>query len=198
MTKENEIINALGKPCPLPVIAVKKAARQLDKKAGTVKILVDNKVAVENIQKLANGMGFSVEVEQPKEEEYLVTVHVPEDHADQAEHHEGLIIAIGHKTLGGDDEELGSVLMKSFIYSLTELDTTPEHLLFFNGGAFLTTEGSPVLKDLQTLSEKGAQISTCGTCTDYYNLTDKVAIGEITNMYGIVDTLDAADKVINL
>ena len=60
----------------------------------------------------------------------------------------------------------------------------------------LTTEGSLSLEDLKSMEAQGVQIMTCGTCLNYYGLTDKLAVGTVTNMYSIVETLAAADKVI--
>ena len=37
---------------------------------------------------------------------------------------------------------------------------------------------------------------TCGTCLDYYGIKDKLAIGSVTNMYSIVETLQSAMNVI--
>lgn len=70
--------------------------------------------------------------------------------------------------------------------------------MFFNGGARLTSQDSGVLDDLKTLEDKGSQISTCGTCLDFYNIKDQLAIGEITNMYAIVEAMDQADKVVTI
>lgn len=194
-----ERIDAIGKPCPIPVIEVKKAIRALNGQDGTVEIVVDNDVARQNIEKMSQGMGYTTHFEPTDDQNILVTVDVSsavqqDSHSDDSE----LVVVFGHKTMGGDNEELGGVLMKSFIYSLTELDTTPEHLLFFNGGAFLTQADSGVLKDLQTLSEKGTLISTCGTCLDYYEIKETLALGEITNMYGITQVMAQAKKVITL
>ena len=37
---------------------------------------------------------------------------------------------------------------------------------------------------------------TCGTCLNYYGLTDKLAVGSVTNMYSIVETMANATKII--
>ena len=37
---------------------------------------------------------------------------------------------------------------------------------------------------------------TCGTCLNYYGLTERLAVGQVANMYTIVEKLSAADKVI--
>jgi len=69
-------------------------------------------------------------------------------------------------------------------------------MLFYNGGASLTCKGSGSLEDLKSLEAQGVEILTCGTCLDYYGLTSKLAVGEVTNMYTIVETLAGAGKVI--
>ena len=69
-------------------------------------------------------------------------------------------------------------------------------MLFYNGGATLTTEGSDSLEDLKSLEAQGVEIKTCGTCLNYYGLTDKLQVGEVTNMYDIVETLAKAAKVV--
>ena len=57
-------------------------------------------------------------------------------------------------------------------------------------------EGSESLEDLKALEEQGVEIMTCGTCLDYYGIKDRLAIGGVTNMYSIVETLQNAMSVI--
>jgi selenium metabolism protein YedF len=106
------------------------------------------------------------------------------------------VVAVSSDAMGRGSDELGQILMKGFLYALSQLEELPKALLFYNGGAHLTTEGSPSLEDLKNMEAQGVQILTCGTCLDYYGLTDKLAVGGVTNMYSIVETLAAADKVI--
>ena len=74
----------------------------------------------------------------------------------------------------------------------------PKNLIFLNSGVNLTVTESNVLESLEALKNSGTNIYSCGACLDFYGLTDKVAIGEITNMYAIVDMMNKADKVIKL
>ena len=69
-------------------------------------------------------------------------------------------------------------------------------MLFYNGGATLTCEGSDSLEDLKLLKSQGVEIMTCGTCLDYYQLKEKLAVGSVTNMYAIVEAMDGADRII--
>lgn len=90
---------------------------------------------------------------------------------------------------GKGAEELGQVLMKSFMFTLTEIQAPVTTLVFINSGVYLTIEGSPVLEHLQNLEQQGCEILSCGTCLDYYNLKEKLAVGRVTNMYTAVEKL---------
>lgn len=41
--------------------------------------------------------------------------------------------------MGNGDDELGKILIKGFIYALSQMETHPDTILFYNGGAKLTT-----------------------------------------------------------
>ena len=86
--------------------------------------------------------------------------------------------------------------MKGFLFALGQLPQPPKTLLFYNGGAHLTCEGSASLEDLRALAEKGTEILTCGTCLNYYGLTEKLRVGEVTNMYVIAEKQLQADCII--
>ena len=92
-------------------------------------------------------------------------------------------------------QKLGKVLMKGFLFAVTQLDELPKPMLFYNGGAKLTASDSPCIEDLKTLQEQGCEILTCGTCVNFYGLKEP-AVGTVTNMYAIAEKLTKAGKVI--
>ena len=110
----------------------------------------------------------------------------------------GLVVAISSEKMGSGSEELGKILIKAFIYSLTELATPPFALVFFNSGALLTSKESNTIEDLKSLEDKGTKLLVCGTCANYYGLNDKPAVGTISNMNEISQTMADAAKVINI
>ncbi|EGO9128186.1 sulfurtransferase-like selenium metabolism protein YedF [Enterococcus faecalis] len=194
-----KLVDALGKPCPIPVIETKKALAELGLAGGTIEVLVDNEVAVENLKKLAAKKQATLTAKQIEATVFSVKITVPEEATQQtSQSATDLVITIGSDQLGTGDEQLGRLLMKSYLQSLSEAETVPTQLLFFNRGAFLTNQAANTLADLQQLSEKGTTIQTCGACLDFYHLTDTLAIGSITNMYEIVETMNQAAKVITL
>jgi selenium metabolism protein YedF len=109
---------------------------------------------------------------------------------------EKTVVVLSSDRMGTGDDKLGQVLMKGFIYALTELEQLPKQIVLYNGGAKLSAKGSDSLEDLKLLESQGVEILTCGTCLNYYNLTEKLGVGTVTNMYTITEILLSAGKVI--
>ncbi len=107
-----------------------------------------------------------------------------------------LVVAVDSETMGRGSDELGKLLMKSFLFAVSQLPRLPRTVLFYNGGAKLTVEGSESLEDLRNMEAQGVEILTCGTCLNFYGLAEKLAVGGVTNMYAIVEALANAGKVI--
>ena len=204
-----DIINAMGKPCPIPVIEAKKALARPG--ADSVLVLVDNIVAVQNLEKMAKGSGYGFTYAEKSPEAFEVGISldgktqpaasaaaaVPAAGAACASGC-GLTVMIGKDVMGEGSEELGKTLLKGFIYSLTELPVPPAYVVFYNSGAYLTVEGSNTLGDILKLEEKGTSILTCGTCLNYFGLTEKLAVGVVANMYGITEALAGAAKIFTI
>lgn len=193
-------IDAIGKACPLPVIETHKALKEHD----AVETVVDNQIATENLKKLAEDMGYTYAMTEESSTHY--TVMIAKDGAakdktvspmqEDAKPQDSYIVVINSPTMGVGDEALGKQLLKTFVYTLTEQDVLPETIIFYNGGVSFVTEDSDMLEDLKTLVSRGVQIYACGACLNYYGLTDKVAVGEITNMYRIVEMMRKADRIV--
>jgi selenium metabolism protein YedF len=79
--------------------------------------------------------------------------------------------------------------MKGFLNALNEQPVLPTHLIFYNSGVKLTTADSGVLTSLQTLEEGGVEILVCGTCIDFYEIKAQMAVGRISNMFTITETM---------
>ena len=200
-------IDALSKPCPIPVIEAKKALE--NQETDSVLVKVDNIVAVQNLEKMANGYGYGYTYTEKAKDSFEVVISKNGKAFPQQETEENtqpqkskptgaLTVVVGSDRMGSGAEELGKILIKGFIYSLTELPIPPKHVIFLNSGAFLSSTGANTIDDLKKLEEKGTEIITCGTCINYYELQDKLAIGSIVNMYEIVERLTASDNIFNI
>lgn len=197
-------VNAIGDACPIPVVKTLNALKELGG-AGTVQTLVDNEIAVQNLTRLAESKGCTIETEKRSEKEFCVTITTAGAVA-AAENEEvsctvpatkkKTVVVVSADHMGEGSEELGRILIKGFLFALTQQEHLPSTVLFYNGGAKLTTEGSASLEDLKTLEANGVEILTCGTCLDYYGLKDKLEVGGVTNMYVIVEKQMQADLVL--
>lgn len=205
-------VDAMGKDCPIPVIMTKKAIAELGAES-QVEVFVDNAIAVQNVTKLAISQGGEVENVQLGEAEYKVVITMKEKESVGADEkvdaseaveeavqyapvEDNTVMAFASDLMGSGNDDLGKVLMKGFIFAVSQLEELPKTMLFYNGGATLTSEGSDSIADLQHLQEEGVEILTCGTCLNYYNMSDKLLVGEVTNMYTIVEKLAGATKII--
>ncbi len=211
----NKEIDSRGLPCPQPVLNTKKALEELTgqgESAFVLTVLVDNLVAKENITRFAKTNGYRAETEI-KDNLFMVIIK-PGEGKNKDNHTCAEIDAASFcscespagksvylfksKTLGEGSEELGSILMRGFIFTIKETNPLPAKMLFMNGAVYLTTEGSPVLDELQELEKLGVEIYSCGTCLDYFQLKDKLLVGNITNMYDTVENVAGAAKCITI
>ncbi len=196
-------VNAMGDNCPIPVIKTKKAMQEVNGPE-TIEVLVDNEIAVQNVTKMAQAAGAQAASAKLGDKEYKVTitmngapaVSVEDETVCQADSRTDTVVVIASDRMGNGNDDLGKVLIKGFIFAVSQLDQLPKTMLFYNGGAVLTCEGSDSLEDLKSLEAQGVEIMTCGTCLDYYQLKDKLAVGTVTNMYSIVEAMAGAGKII--
>lgn len=203
------MVDARGKACPLPVIETRNALRE---HGAPVVTLVDNDIARQNVEKMARQLGLAAET-QKEAGFWRITLTSeqeggmdPDDTQldDLMEQMPGCtlpaqgptVVVLSSEAMGVGDDTLGRALMKGFVYALTQLDEAPATVLLYNGGAKLSVEGAETVEDLKTLEEGGAEILTCGTCLNHYGLTEKLAVGSVTNMYVIAETMAKAGKVI--
>ena len=107
-------------------------------------------------------------------------------------------IFISSNKMGNGNDELGEVLMKGFIYTLTESKPYPKSILLVNSGVKLSTENYDTIGNLKILEEAGVEILSCGTCLDYYGLKESLKVGSVTNMYTIVDIMKNSSQTISI
>lgn len=195
------IVDARGLPCPQPVILTRNALQESD----AVTTIVDNETAQHNVTRMAQKAGCAVRDEKRDDGMYL---HISRSGAPleetvpqpaSAQPGGPLVLVIPSEFMGrGEHLELGQILIRGFFHTLGEVEPLPDAIIFFNSGVRLVAEDSPVLEDLQGLHDRGVEILACGTCLGYYELKEKVAVGEVSNMYTIAETMLRAGKVVSL
>ncbi len=198
-------LDVRGKPCPQPVLETKRALAELDE--GVLTVRLDNDMSAKNVAQAAAAGGHEVvtetegsellvrirkqagaETEVPEVAPTALTGGVPTTTA----------VAIFSDGMGRGNPELGRILVKSYLFALSEAAQVPDFLLLANHGVFLALEGAETLESLRTLEDRGTQILVCGTCLDYLGVKDKLAVGQVSNMYDIAEALAHAGKVVSL
>jgi selenium metabolism protein YedF len=199
-------VDARGKPCPQPVLMTKRAIEEGG--ASTIRVAVDDNVAAQNVSRMAASKGWVAELTRDgagilvrltkeggiadTEAEEPALACAPSPSAPE------VVVFVASDLFGTGDEELGRILMRSFVKTIKDLDPRPSLLIFVNSAVRLTTEGSHLIEDLLALERSGTRIVSCGTCLDYYRLLDRLRVGTATNMYEIASALVAAGKVVRV
>lgn len=205
-------IDARKLNCPQPLILSKNA---LEAGENEIIVLVDNDTPKLNILKYCNKMGYNAEATQ-KEDHIEIKINKTTSNMSQSnldskemnntsevqitlqEDDKKKVYFIGTNLLGSGSEDLGKLLMKGFLYTITQVKPYPEAMIFLNSGVKLTCENSDSIDDLSKLSQAGTKIVSCGTCLDFYQLKDKLKVGEVSNMYDIVEIITGSNNVMSV
>ena len=196
-----KFIDAKGKNCPMPVIMAKK---EIDAGVKFFEIEVDNKIAVENLKKLANSQGFTTTIEENNGNFKVNFSNGCEECEEVLAKVEGKkplgnwTIFVNKEIIGAGDDELGKSLMKMFIYTISEGDDLPKSILFMNGGVKVPTLNDQAIEHLKVLQDKGVELLVCGACLNFYGLEEKLEVGRVSNMYDITNAMKEASKVITI
>jgi selenium metabolism protein YedF len=197
-------IDCRGLACPQPVLETKKALETPGMEK--VVMLVDNPASKENVRRFAESQGHRVSVSE-EQGTFQITIEKGKREALGSEEKEkekqvlpslDFVLFIDSDSLGRGSEELGKILVRSFLQTLEQMEPQPKKIIFINSGVKLACEGSEVLEDLQEFSKKGVEVLSCGTCLEYFGIRKKLLVGKVSNMYEILNSLASAGKVIKV
>lgn len=208
-------VDARGMACPQPVVLVAKQIPSADE----MTVLVDNYVAVQNVSRLADSKGFSVTLSQSGTDYELVlrrtgadaSVSRPtvkpigtEPHSTRnsqvasAQNSGPVSMLITSNCLGDGPSELGERLMSAFLQTLLELPDRPGTIMLMNMGVKLAIRGARTTEELEELVKQGTELLVCGTCLQFFGLTEQLAVGQISNMYTIASKVTQAPRLVKL
>jgi len=195
-------IDARGKQCPEPVMMTKAA---ISEDTEDVEVIVDNDIASQNVTRLLGKLGFSHETSK-KDTDIYVNGHKDISFSAVAVNSgtqsplqmRNRAVFISRSVMGGNDEELGEVLIKAFLGTLAQMQTPPARIALMNEGIKLALEGTSTCEYLKELENKGVEVLVCGTCSNHFGLTEKVGVGIISNMFDITEGLLEKDSVISI
>ncbi len=195
-----QTVDTKGLSCPQPVILTRKALQ----KHNALKVIVDNTTSLENVKRLAEKEGCNIETEDKGDGSYhLILTRDAAGAAIEASKSESpattagpTVIVISEDRMGRGNDELGYVLIRAFFHTLLEIENLPDMIIFYNTGVRLTEDNSEVIDDLRELENLGVEILICGTCTNYLEISDRVSVGTISNMYDIATYMTGAGRLV--
>jgi len=181
-----KIVDCIGDVCPMPVIKTKKALAEADYDG--LEIRVDNGISLENVKRYLGSLGHDA-VSITRDGYFAIVINSGEMRQKTDANDTNSIVVIASDMMGHGNDDLGRTLMQSFVYALTQLDALPQKIVLYNRGVLLAVENSSVLEDLRTLEAAGVKILSCGLCISHFDCGNKLVVGEITNMYTIVEMM---------
>ena len=191
-------IDARGLACPQPVVLAKNKMKDCSE----IEIIVDNETARENIKRLASTAGWSYK-DSVSGDSFKILLKKGDSQSTEAVQlmttscgGTGTVVVFASDKMGNGSDDLGAILMKAFIHTLTSIEPAPAKLLFYNSGVNLTADDSGVIDDLQEMQSKGVEILICGTCVNFYSIGDRIKTGTISNMLDILNSMNSSSRII--
>jgi selenium metabolism protein YedF len=176
-----------------------------------IQMHVADSLSRSNVTRFAQARGAEVDVTEPGDGSYIVTISAG-DGAAVARDGEGAdltaeaprespasgprVVQVTARTMGFGNDELGELLLRSFLKTQIQLDRRPDAIIFYNEGVTLCCEGSPLIEDLRTLVGEGIDVIACGTCLNFFELSDMLRVGRVTDMLEIASRLAEAGTVV--
>jgi len=187
--------------CPEPLLRTKKALGEL-KIAENLEILVNDVAPRENIKRFLAKNGFEAKISQAGADTLIKTVKTDELKDESIDDiycnvtapKRGKVIFLNEEQCGSGP--IGKSLLAKFLGAALNLDEKPVKVICVNNAVRITTNrGHECFEAIKKLNEAGAEILSCGSCLEGYKLVDKLAIGEISNAYEIMDVLSKYEVI---
>ena len=118
--------------------------------------------------------------------------------AEAAANQGGTVVIVNGEQMGRGDDALGAKLLGSFLRTVAGLDPKPDALVFYNAAVKLLGPGSTSLEALKQLDDAGVDLLACVTCLEFFELTEKLQVGQVSNMREIAQRTLAATKVVTI
>ena len=192
--------------CPGPVLKLREL---LDAGEREVTMHVADELCRSNVTRFAGSRNAEVKVDDPGDGTFVVRINATDDSTTSRAGEEAFmasevpataagprLVQITAGTMGSGDDELGALLLRSFLKTQTELEQKPDAILFYNDGVKLCCEGSYLIDDLRELEAAGVEIIACGTCLNYFELADQLRVGRVTDMLEIAGRLADAGSIV--
>jgi selenium metabolism protein YedF len=192
--------------CPGPVLKLRDLLGAGERE---ITMHVADELCRSNVTRFAASRNAETEVEDPGDGSFVIRINAGENSTSFRAGEEAFLVSeaaateagprvvqITAGTMGSGDDELGALLLRSFLKTQAELERKPDAVLFYNDGVKLCCEGSNLLDDLRGLEAAGVEIIACGTCLNFFELADQLRVGRVTDMLEIAGRLADAGSIV--
>lgn len=192
--------------CPGPVLTLRE---HLNRGEAAIRLHVADQLARSNVTRFATTRGATVEATPDDGNGFIIDITAGADSSSSQAGEEALlvcdvpapatgptIVQVTTTVMGRGDDDLGALLMRSFLKTQTQLETRPDAILFYNDGVKLCCRDSLLLDDLRELENQGIEVIACGTCLNYFELADRLEVGRVTDMLEIATLLATAGRLV--
>jgi selenium metabolism protein YedF len=199
-------LDCKGLPCPQPVLKCKDAVETSNPVKLT--ITVDNDPARENVSRFLTVKGYTVSSEGEGNEFTVTGIRSGNGECEEGQpmssqkvadiDQQKILVFIAADVIGSGDDVLGGNLMYNFLVTLKELGPDLWRIILVNGGVKLAVSDNRCMEELKKLEESGVSLLVCGTCLEFFGLTGKQGVGQVTNMLDVVTSFQLASKTIRV
>lgn len=194
--------------CPGPVLKLRDLLEAGERE---VVMHVADALSRSNVSRFAHARGAAVAVEEPGDGSFILSITAGGGAAGARPGEEALpacevpeaapargprVVQVGSAVMGAGDDELGALLLRSFLKTQAQLERRPDAIIFYNSGVRLCCEGSLLLDDLQAMAAAGVEIIACGTCLNFFGLAERLQVGRVTDMLEIASRLAGAGAIV--
>lgn len=185
--------------CPQPVIKTKDALAGL-KDGELLEILINATAPRENISRFLRSQNQNFDLKELGDGEILITAtksgNIAEINAADFACEVGAkkVVFLNEDRSGSGP--VGEVLLSKFLAAFMQVQNKPYAVILVNNAVKMTCDRAhPSFAALKDLERIGVKILSCGSCLEAYKLVDKLAIGEITNAFEVVDLLSKYEEI---
>lgn len=186
-------IDARGLECPKPVLLTKEA---VERGEDALSVAVDNTAAVGNVTRFLEGAGFSV-TKHDEAGAFRLEAHRTETAAAASQSSDSYAFLITSDKIGDASDGLGELLMKGWLGTIKQRSPLPIAIALMNEGVKLALAG-PTADTLKEMHDAGVKVLVCGTCAKHFGIENSIAVGVISNMFEITDTVYGTSKPITV
>ena len=199
-------LDCKGLPCPQPVLKCKNSVENGNPEK--LVVIVDNDPARENVSRFLTLKGYCVSFEKAGNEFTVTAVRSADGECAVCEvmsnqeiadlDNQKILVFIAGDVIGSGDDELGGNLMYNFLATLKELGPDLWRIILVNAGVKLAIKGHRCEEELKKLVDSGVSLLVCGTCLEFFGLTEQKGVGETTNMLDVVTSFQLASKTVRV